>query len=122
MPFFWVILGYILNMTKVPLSFEQPVALNIHGKEFVVIPKRDYDRLCGIPDGSVDAVEFARNSIAKDLRAMREAAGLTQVELAKRLKKSQAFVSGAESGASRVGERYVMAVLKACGLPEDWKG
>ena len=98
------------------------VALNIHGEEFVVIPKRDYDRLRGIPDGSVDAVEFARNSIANDLRAMREAAGLTQVELSKRLKKSQAFVSGAESGASRVGERCVLAVLEACGLPEDWKG
>ena len=98
------------------------VALNIHGEEFVVIPKLEYDRLRGIPDGSLDAVEFARNSIANDLRAMREAAGLTQVELAKRLKKSQAFVSGAESGASRVGERYVQAVLKACGLPDDWKG
>jgi len=98
------------------------VALNFQGEEFVVIPKLEYDRLRGIPDGSVDAVEFARNSIANDLRAMREAAGLTQVELAKRLKKSQAFVSGAESGASRVGERYVLAVLKACGLPDDWKG
>ena len=98
------------------------VALNIHGEEFVIIPKRDYDRLRGIPDGSVDAVEFARTSIANDLRAMREAAGLTQVELAKKLKKSQAFVSGAESGSSRVGERYVLAVLAACGLPEDWKG
>ena len=98
------------------------VALTIHGEEFVVIPKRDYDRLRGIPDGSIDAVEFARNSIANDLRAMRGAAGLTQVELSKRLKKSQAFVSGAESGASRVGERYVLAVLKACGLPDDWKG
>lgn len=98
------------------------IALKIHGEEFVIIPKRDYDRLRGISDGSVDAVEFARNSIAKDLRAMREAAGLTQVELSKRLKKSQAFVSGAESGASRVGERYVLAVLKACGLPEDWQG
>jgi transcriptional regulator with XRE-family HTH domain len=70
----------------------------------------------------VDAVEFARTSIANDLRAMREAAGLTQVELAKKLKKSQAFVSGAESGSSRVGERYVLAVMAACGLPEDWKG
>ena len=97
------------------------VALNIHGEEFVVIPKRDYDRLRGIPDGSVDAVEFARTSIANDLRAMREAAGLTQVELAKRLKKAQAFVSGTESGSSRVGERYILAVRKACGLPEDWK-
>ena len=69
------------------------VALNIHGEEFVVIPKRDYDRLRGIPDGSVDAVEFARTSIANDLRAMREAAGLTQVELAKRLKMIEPFAS-----------------------------
>jgi hypothetical protein len=42
--------------------------------------------------------------------------------LSKLVKKSQAFVSGAERGTSRVGEHYVLAVLKACGLPEDWKG
>jgi len=101
-------------MTAIPLT--------IHGEEFVVIPKADYDRLRGLPDGSVDAVEFARVSIAMDLKAMREAAGLTQVELAKKMKRSQAFVSGAENGTSRVGERYVLAVLNACGLPEDWKG
>ena len=41
------------------------------------------------------------------------------VDLAKRLKKSHAFVSGAESGTSRVGERYVKAVMAACGLAED---
>jgi uncharacterized Zn finger protein len=83
---------------------------------------KPYDRLRGIPDESVDAVAFARNSIAKDLRAMRKAAGLTQVELSKRVKKSQAFVSGAERGTSRVGEHYLLAVVRACGLPEDWKG
>jgi hypothetical protein len=31
------------------------------------------------------------------------------------------MVSGAESGAVRIGARYVAAVLKACGLPKDWK-
>jgi hypothetical protein len=31
------------------------------------------------------------------------------------------MVSGAESGAVHVGEKYVAAVLEACGLPKDWK-
>jgi hypothetical protein len=30
------------------------------------------------------------------------------------------MVSGAESGTISVSERYVAAVLKACGLPTDW--
>jgi ribosome-binding protein aMBF1 (putative translation factor) len=94
----------------------------IHGEAFVVIPKTEYDRLRGVPEGSVEARPFMAKVIGDDLRKMREAAGLTQVELAKRLKRSQGFVAGAETGASRVGERYIQAVLKACGLPEDWKG
>jgi hypothetical protein len=40
--------------------------------------------------------------------------------LAKRLAKSQAFVSMAESGRAVVGDRYVHAVLAACGLPPTW--
>jgi hypothetical protein len=32
------------------------------------------------------------------------------------------MVSQAESGTARVSERYVRAVLEACGLPEDWSG
>lgn len=31
------------------------------------------------------------------------------------------MVSGAESGRVNVSERYMRSVLKACGLPEDWK-
>ncbi|MBP7756067.1 MAG: helix-turn-helix transcriptional regulator [Acidobacteria bacterium] len=42
-------------------------------------------------------------------------AGLTQAELGRRLRRSQAMVSAAENGAMRVGERYVKAVLRACG-------
>jgi hypothetical protein len=48
----------------------------------------------------MDAVAFARNSIAHDLRALREAIGLTRAKLSRGLKQSQAFVSGAGSGTS----------------------
>src|SRR5258708_36508589 len=72
-------------------------------------------------EGAVDAVEYTRRSLGKSLRAAREAAGLTQAELASKLGKAQPMISGAESGTVRVGERHVAAVLKACGLPKDWK-
>jgi transcriptional regulator with XRE-family HTH domain len=54
------------------------------------------------------------------LRKARRAARLTQVQLAKRLGKSQAFVSKAETGKAQVGERYVCDVLDACELPADF--
>jgi transcriptional regulator with XRE-family HTH domain len=54
------------------------------------------------------------------IRNARRHAGLTQVELARRLGKSQTFVSHAEAGLARIGERYVQAVLQACGLAPDW--
>jgi transcriptional regulator with XRE-family HTH domain len=54
------------------------------------------------------------------LRQARIRARLTQVQLAKRLGKSQAFVSKAESGKAQVGERYVRWVLEACKLPRNF--
>ena len=96
--------------------------ITIQGEEFVLIRKSEYDQLRGVPDGSVEAVPYAMISIGTSLRKARETACLTQVELARRMKRSQSFVSEAESGASRVGERYIKAVLKACGLPEEWQG
>jgi ribosome-binding protein aMBF1 (putative translation factor) len=98
--------------------------LTIRGVEYVVIPKAEYLRVrdSAVPKGSVDAHEFVRESIAADLRAAREQAKLTQTELAKRMSKSQTLVSQAEAGVARVSERYVRAVLKACGLPADWSG
>lgn len=96
--------------------------LTIGRTEYVVIPKADYLRMQNIPPGSVDAHAYVRQSIAEALQQAREHAGLTQTELAARLNKSQTMVSQAESGAARVSERYVKAVLKACGLPEDWTG
>ena len=92
--------------------------------EYVILPKGEYLRLqslAGIPEGSVDAIEYARTSIGATLKAAREHAGLTQSDLAKKLNKSQPMVSGAEGGSISVSARYVEAVLKVCGLPADWK-
>jgi len=98
--------------------------LTVQGVEYVVIPKAEYLRMQDMapPPGAVDAREFTRGSIASGLRAAREQAKLTQSELAERMGKSQTLVSQAESGTARVSERYVRAVLEACGLPADWSG
>ena len=98
--------------------------LTIRGVEYVVIPRAEFLRIrdSALPSGTVDAHAFVRESIAESLRAARAYAKLTQAELAKRLGKSQTMVSQAESGSARVSERYVKAVLKACGLPADWVG
>jgi ribosome-binding protein aMBF1 (putative translation factor) len=98
--------------------------LTVAGVEYVVIPRAEYLRLLDkqVPMGAVDARTFVRQSIGADLRAAREAAGLTQAQLARRMRKSQPLISQAESGTARVSERYVRAVLTACGLPADWRG
>jgi ribosome-binding protein aMBF1 (putative translation factor) len=98
--------------------------LTVRGVEYVVIPKADYLRMQDVEPtaGAVDAHTFVRQSIAVDLRAAREHAGLTQSELAEKLGKSQTLVSQAESGTAHVSERYVRTVLDACGLPENWTG
>jgi ribosome-binding protein aMBF1 (putative translation factor) len=92
--------------------------------EYVVIPKAEYLRMhdARATVNTVDGHAFLRQSIAVDLRAARERAGLTQAELAAKMGKSQTMVSQAESGTARISERYVQAVLKACGLPQDWSG
>jgi len=108
-----------------PESEGHAQAIKLGKTEYIIIPKAEYLKLqgmAGIAEGSVDAVAYARASIGATLKAAREHAGLTQAELAKKLKKSQPMISGAESGSISAGERYVAAVLKACGLPPDWSG
>lgn len=100
---------------------EEIQTIKLGGSEYVVIPKAEYLRMRGaLPPGTVDASEYAMRSIGDALKKAREHAGLTQEQLAKKIKKSQAMVSSAESGRTRAGERYIAAVLKACGLPKDW--
>jgi ribosome-binding protein aMBF1 (putative translation factor) len=103
----------------------QAQTIKIGKTEYVIVPKAEYLRLqnlAGVPIGSVDAVEYARASIGATLKAAREHAGLTQVELARALRKSQPMISGAESGTISVSDRYAKAVLKVCNLPQDWSG
>lgn len=97
--------------------------LIIDNTEFVVLPKAEWLRLTGqaAPETLSPARQSVRDGIARDLRKAREHAGLTQAELAAKLKKSQAMVRGAENGTVKTGWPYAKAVLKACGLPEDWK-
>jgi hypothetical protein len=111
-----------MGAKKRPASSVVAGTLTIQGTEYVVIPRAEYLRQVGIvPQGSVEASAYVRASVAEGLRSAREAAGLTQGELAAKLGKSQTLVSQAEGGHERVGVRYVAAVLKACGLPKDWK-
>lgn len=99
-----------------------PAILQIDGKDYVVLPKADYVRLTNAagPDGLQDAHAFVRASIAADLRKAREQAGLSQSALAKKLAVTQPMVSATEAGRTRVSEKYVRRVLKACKLPPDW--
>jgi ribosome-binding protein aMBF1 (putative translation factor) len=94
------------------------------GDDFVILSKADYRWLLsdrrGPPPGSVDALVYATQSLAANLKKAREAGGLTQAELAAKLDVGQSAVSMAERAKMRVGERYVRAVLKACGLPQNW--
>jgi transcriptional regulator with XRE-family HTH domain len=59
-------------------------------------------------------------SVPRRLWRARREAGLTQVQLARRICKSQTLVSRAETGQLRVTERYLSLVLKACDLPKNW--
>jgi transcriptional regulator with XRE-family HTH domain len=68
------------------------------------------------------AMKRGVKEIAERLRRARKKARLTQVQLAKRLGRSQTFVSQAETGVVRVGTRYVRLVLAACDLPRGWGG
>jgi ribosome-binding protein aMBF1 (putative translation factor) len=99
------------------------IELKLGGKTYVILPKAEYLRLRrgDAPPDTIDAIAYADESIGRALKMAREHAGLTQEELAKKLKKSQTMVSGAEAGRVSVGERYVAAVLKASGLPKNWK-
>lgn len=97
--------------------------LTLGGTEYVILPRSEYERLteqAGGDTNAVDAATFGRETLGRNLRQARESAGLTQEELAARLRKSQPMVSGAESGRVKVGAAYVKAVLRACGLPNDW--
>ena len=96
--------------------------LKIDGVDFVLVGADEFLRLGG-DEGRLTGLpprKARENAVATRVREARKHVGLTQAQLAMRLGKSQTFVSHAESGSARVNERYVGAVLKACGLRRTW--
>ena len=91
--------------------------IQVAGQPFVLLPEREYDRLCSRaaetvpladddlpplpkPDkhGNFPALEYARISLARDIIRDRRAARLTQRELAKLAGTRQETISRIESG------------------------
>lgn len=91
--------------------------IQVAGQRFVLLPEREYERLCArasesVPladddlpplpkpdkNGNFPAVEYSRISLARDIIRDRRAAGLTQAELAKLARTRQETVSRIESG------------------------
>jgi len=100
---------------------ETPNTITLDGRDYVLVPAEEYRsfQTSGAAP-TVDALAYGRAALARTLRAARTTAGLSQEKLAHLLGKSQPMVARAEQGDMQVGERYVSAVLKACGLPADW--
>jgi transcriptional regulator with XRE-family HTH domain len=69
-------------------------------------------------DKSIHTTEYA--ALLELLREVRLAAGITQVELAARLRRSQSFVSKVEVGETRLDVIQLRTILNALGstLPE----
>jgi addiction module HigA family antidote len=84
--------------------------------------KRTLRGIRRVPSGSVEALPYLRASLGRSMKKARESAGLSQSELARKIRKSQPMVSSVEAGRISANERYVRLVLKACGLPADWGG
>jgi hypothetical protein len=93
--------------------------LAVAGRDYVAVPSAAYDKFHG-NEATTDAIVFARLSIARDLRAARKHAGLTQRALARLLREPFKTVCKSELGRSHVSVAYVRKVLAACGLPMDW--
>ena len=72
------------------------------------------------PDGCVEAIAYSRAVMADGMREAREAAGLTQEELAARIRRPVEKVAKIEAAEWSASEGHVREVLRACGLPEDW--
>jgi ribosome-binding protein aMBF1 (putative translation factor) len=85
--------------------------IEIKGERFVLVPEAAFRRFVEVPplpepatDGSVDAIAYARASVARDLVVARRKAGLTQAQLARLAKVRQETVSRLESGLQTITE------------------
>lgn len=100
----------------------EPTPVHLPTGEYVIISRAEYLRLRGGDEGlSIAETKAAiARETARRARLAREHSGLSQSELAKRLKVKQPTVSNAERGEMSISQAYLMRVLKACKLPADW--
>jgi DNA-binding XRE family transcriptional regulator len=106
--------------------------IEVAGERFVLLPEREYDRLCSKagesialkdddlprlpkPDkhGRFPAVEFARISLARDIVRDRRAARLTQQELAELVGVRQETISRIETGKHTASVKLVDRIDRA---------
>ena len=73
------------------------------------------------PDGSCDAIAWSLAVIADGMRSAREAAGLTQEELAARLRRPLKKIVKTEAAEWEASVGHINQVLRVCGLPPSWK-
>ncbi|HSZ54620.1 MAG TPA: helix-turn-helix transcriptional regulator [Tepidisphaeraceae bacterium] len=83
-------------------------------KRFVLLPLDEYERLAELPplppvaaDGTSNAIDYARASIARQLITDRRAAGLSQHELARRAGVRQETISRIESAKHTASVRVI---------------
>jgi len=91
-------------------------SIRIGGIEFILVPATRAHVGGTVGGGPQRGVDITKRRL---FEARRES-GLTQAQLAERLGVSQSMVCQAESGQSRVSDRYVSRVVEACQLPPDW--
>jgi DNA-binding XRE family transcriptional regulator len=89
-------------------------------KRFVLLPVDEYERLAALPplppvaaDGTSNAIDYARASIARQLISDRHNAGLSQYELARRAGVRQETISRIESGKHTASVRTVEKLDRA---------
>ena len=85
--------------------------IEVKGERFVLVPEKQFRELTNMPalppaaaNGAVDAIAYARASVARDLILARRRLGLTQAQLSKRAKVRQETISRLESGMQTITE------------------
>jgi DNA-binding XRE family transcriptional regulator len=90
--------------------------LQVGRRSFVLLPEREYLRLIrGAQGGLMDAVEFARASIGRDLRRKRAKTGLTLAETARKAGIRLETLSRLENGRGNPTVQTVRRILGALG-------